>query len=107
MAKRARPVTSVDLEGPLRVLGVGSMVSMSIIGFLRDHGPAKKGEIASALELLPVTVAKALTELLAADLVRSDPPLAELRRGQGAIYRVNNPAVTDLYIQFGQGLREL
>jgi predicted ArsR family transcriptional regulator len=83
------------------------MVSMSIIGYLRDHGPSKRGELANGLDLLPVTVAKALNELLAADLIRSDPPLSELRRGQGATYRVNNPAVTDLYIQFGQGLREL
>jgi predicted ArsR family transcriptional regulator len=107
MVKRARPVTSAELDGPLRLLGVGSLVSMSIIGYLRDHGPSRRAELAAGLELQTVTVAKALTDLLAADLIRSDPPLAELKRGQGATYRVNNPAITDLYIQFGQALREL
>ncbi len=101
----ARPASSEGLKDPVEALG--SMVRASIIGYLRTSGPAGRAEISRALELNPNTVVKTLVSLYNAGLLVSDPPLGEARQGQRVTYRVNNPAVTEMYLQLGQAIGEV
>jgi DNA-binding transcriptional ArsR family regulator len=105
MPKKARPASSAELEDSVEALG--SMLRAGIIGYLRSSGPAGRAEIARALELRPVTVAKALSSLHSAGLLIADPPLDEVRQGQRVLYRVNNPAVSEIYLQLGQAIGEV
>ncbi len=82
------------------------MARAEILGYLRSSGGAGRAEVAQALDLQPATVARALSAFHSAGLVIADPPLDQVRQGQRVAYRVNNPAVTELYLQLGQAIGE-
>jgi DNA-binding transcriptional ArsR family regulator len=83
------------------------MLHAGVIGYLRTNGPAGRAEIVRALDLPVMTVANALSSLYAGGLLLADPPLDEARQGQRVVYRVNNPAVSGMYLQLGQAIAEL
>jgi predicted transcriptional regulator len=105
MVRPARPTSSESFEDPIEALG--SLARAGIIGYLRANGPAGRTEIAQALGLGVDNVKKIVYSLAAAGLLIADPPLGEARRGQRVTYRVNNPAVTEMYLQLGQAIGEL
>src|SRR3546814_13874331 len=94
MPRKARPASSPGLEDPVEALG--SMLRAGIIGYLRSSGPARRAELARALELRPVTVAKALSSLHSAGLFIQDPPPDQVRPGPGVPYRVKPPTVSKI-----------
>jgi hypothetical protein len=48
-----------------------------------------------------------LAELEAAGLVVADPPMSQERKRAWVKYRVNDEAVTDLYLRLGQAIGEI
>jgi predicted transcriptional regulator len=91
------------LEDPIKALG--SLVRAGIIGYLRQHGPATRSEIATALELPAQTVSFSLKPMVEAGLLLADPPAAT--RGQWVKYSVNEETVSRMYLQLGQAIREI
>ena len=105
-----RPVISSSggsewLEDPIKALG--NLVRAGIIGHLREHGPAARGQIADALGLPAPTVAASLQAMVHAGLLIADPPIGEARRGQRVRYTVDNEVVSRMYLQLGQAIREV
>ncbi len=105
MPRYARPATSEDVEDPIKALG--TMLRAGIIGYLRQHGPATRGEIAAAMNIPPITVGQTLNALLDAGLLSADPPRETAKSGQRIRYAVNGPAVTEMYLQLGQAIGEV
>ncbi|MBX3193843.1 MAG: helix-turn-helix domain-containing protein [Microbacteriaceae bacterium] len=105
-----RPATNSNgwsewLEDPIKALG--NLVRAGIIGYLREHGPATRGQIAAALELPTPTVAASLQAMLQAGLLRADPPIDQARSGQRIRYTVDDEIVSRMYLQLGQAIGEL
>ncbi|WP_404473430.1 ArsR/SmtB family transcription factor [Microbacterium aerolatum] len=92
-------------EGPLAVLG--NMVKVGIIRQVRRTPNVGRKAIADALEVAPTTIVPYLGELEAAGLLLADPPKAVRKRGEWVVYRVNDEAVTELYLRLGQELGEI
>lgn len=105
MPRYTRPVNSEHAEDPIDALG--NRVRAMIIGYLREHPDATRAEIAAALDIIPPTVSKALVKLIDHELVVADPPREVATRGQWVRYRVNAPAVSELYLQLGQVIGEV
>lgn len=107
----SRPVTVVPgrwsewLEDPIKALG--NLVRAGIIGYLRQHGPATRAEIAAALEIPIPTIAASLKAMVQAGLLTTDPPKGQARRGQWVKYGVDHEIVTRMYLQLGQAIGEL
>lgn len=91
------------LEDPIEALG--SLVRAGIIGYLRQHGPATRADIAAALSLPPQTVSFSLKPMLEAGLLISDPQ--NPKRGQWVRYSVNEERVSRMYLQLGQAIGEI
>jgi hypothetical protein len=83
------------------------MVRAGIIGYVRNHGPSTRGEIATGVGIQVPTVAKALQSLVAAGMLIADPPLSEAARGQRIKYTVDDAAVSEMYFQLGIAIGEL
>jgi ArsR family transcriptional regulator len=111
MGDMARRVTSTPggwsewLEDPIKALG--NLVRAGIIGYLRQHGPATRAEIAAALELPVPTIAASLKAMVQAGLLTSDPPIEQARRGQWIKYGVDHEMVSRMYLQLGQAIGEI
>ncbi|WP_194421542.1 helix-turn-helix transcriptional regulator [Microbacterium abyssi] len=105
MPKYARPVDGEGAEGPLAVLG--NMVKAGIIRQVRRTPNVGRKAIADALEVAPTTIVPYLGELEAAGLLLADPPKAVRKRGEWVVYRVNDEAVTELYLRLGQEIGEI
>lgn len=103
MPKYVRPYESDDLEDPIQALG--NMLRARIIGDLRQHGPSKRGEITKRLDVGYQAVGKALQVLVRAGVVLTDP--AHPTKGQQVRYRVDQEAVSEMWIQLGQAIGEL
>jgi predicted transcriptional regulator len=93
------------LEDPIKALG--NLVRAGIIGHLREHGPATRGQIVEALGLPTPTIAAALQAMTQAGLLIADPPAGEARRGQRVRYVVDDEVVSRMYLQLGQAIGEL
>jgi len=105
MPRIVRPARSETGEDPIKALG--NMVRAGIIGYLRENGPATRSEIARGIDLLPNTVSNALVALTASELLTPDPPPELARRGEHIRYRVNDEAVSEMYLQLGQAIGEV
>lgn len=104
MPKVARPPGSEDAEDPVAQLG--SILKASIIRYLRDHPNSTKGALADALQLGPSTIHPRLLELEQAGLVIADTPPGGSRKGVWVRYRIDDEAVTDLYLRLGFAIGE-
>jgi DNA-binding transcriptional ArsR family regulator len=106
MPRLAQPAGSEDARDPIALLG--NLVKAGLLRHLRSNPDVTIGSICDALELPQSTLQPRLSELEAAGLVISDPPLgsAETRRGVWVRYRVNDEAVTDLYLRLGIAIGE-
>jgi ArsR family transcriptional regulator len=108
MPKRVTPNPggwSEWLEDPIKALG--NLVRAGIIGYLREHGPATRAEIAGALGLPVPTIAASLKAMVQAGLLTTDPPIREARRGQWVRYGVDHEIVSRMYLQLGQAIGEI
>ena len=106
MPRIAQPVGSEDAQDPIAHLG--NIVKAAVLRYLREHPDVTMGSICDALDLGATTVQPRLNELQAAGLVLADPPMVpgESRRGIWVRYRVNDEAVTDLYLRLGMAIGE-
>jgi DNA-binding transcriptional ArsR family regulator len=106
MPRLAQPAGSEDAQDPVALLG--NLVKASILRYLRSNPDVTIGPICEALNLGATTILTRLIELEAAGLVIADPPTVagESRRGVWIRYRVNNEAVTDLYLRLGSAIGE-
>ena len=105
MPRLAQPAGSEDAQEPVAILG--NLVKAGIVRVLRANPDATIRPICDALELGPTTVQPYLAELEAANIVIGDPPIGEGRKGSWVKYRVNNEAVTDLYLRLGIAIGEI
>lgn len=105
MPKYARPIDGEGAEGPLAVLG--NMVKAGIIRQLRRTPNVGRKAIADALQVPPTTIVPYLGELEVAGLLFADPPRGARKRGEWVTYRVNDEAVTELYLRLGQEIGEI
>lgn len=101
----ARPADSEGAAGP--VAHLGNLVKAAIIRYLRKNPDSGAKSIIAALGLPKTTIAPYLSELETAGLVRANPPRESRERGAWVVYRVNDPAVTELYIRLGQEIGEI
>lgn len=104
MPRLAQPAGSEDAQDPVALLG--NLVKAGILRILRGNPNVAIGVICEALELPPTTVQPYLRELEVAGLVVTDTPIGASRRGNWLKYRVNNEAVTDLYLRLGLAIGE-
>ena len=93
------------LEDPIKALG--NLVRAGILGYLREHGPATRAEIAAALDIPGPTIAASLKAMMHAGLLTTDPPVNEIRRGQWVKYDVDHEMVSRMYLQLGQAIGEV
>ncbi len=103
MPKYVRSSDSDYVEDPIAALG--NMLRANIIGYVRRHGPSRRGEIAAALGVGHPAVAKALRILVDAGVLNTDP--AEPRRGQTVYYTVNQDVVSEMWMRLGDAIGEL
>ncbi|MGC5172039.1 helix-turn-helix domain-containing protein [Microbacterium sp. DT81.1] len=104
MPRLAQPAGSEDAQEPVAILG--NLVKAGIVRTLRENPDVTIRSICQALELGPTTVQPYLAELEASRIVIADPPMSESRKGVWVRYRVNNEAVTDLYLRLGLAIGE-
>ncbi|GAA1468938.1 helix-turn-helix domain-containing protein [Microbacterium thalassium] len=104
MPRLAQPAGSDDAKEPVAILG--NLVKTGIVRVLRADPDVTIKNICDALDLGPTTVQPYLAELEAAGIVIADPPRTEARKGAWVKYRVNNEAVTDLYLRLGLAIGE-
>lgn len=104
MPRLAQPSGSEDAQEPVAILG--NLVKAGILRVLRVKPDVTVGAICDALALPPTTIQPYLVELEAAGIVIADPPRGEGRRGTWVKYRVDNEAVTELYLRLGLAIGE-
>lgn len=105
MPKYARPVDGDGAEGPLAILG--NRVMAGVIRQLRKTPNVGRKAVADALQVPHSTLVPYLGELEAAGLLLADPPRGERKRGEWVVYRVNDEAVTEIYLRLGQEIGEI
>src|SRR5690606_7877091 len=105
MPKYARPADGDGAEGPLAILG--NRVMAGIIRQLRKTPDVGRKVVADALQVPASTLVPYLGELEAAGLLLADPPRGERKRGEWVRYRVNDEAVTEIYLRLGQEIGEI
>lgn len=101
----AQPNGSEDAREPVAVLG--NLVKASIVRALREAPNLTMGPLCDTLGLPATTIHPYLTELEVAQIVIADPPKASRARGMTVRYRVNDEAVTELYLRLGQAIGEI
>lgn len=106
MPRYAQPAGSDDAHEPVALLG--SLVKTAILRYLRANPDVTVGPICDALALGPTTIQPRLNELENAGLVIANPPLVAggSRKGVWITYRVDDEAVTDLYLRLGMAIGE-
>jgi predicted transcriptional regulator len=100
----AEPANGSWAQDPVAALG--NSVKLSIIRTLREHPGSTSVQLTDALRLGRTTVVEHLAQLEDAGLLRAEPPRVQRRRGEVAIYHVDNARVTELYLQLGQAMGE-
>lgn len=105
MPKYARPADGDGAEGPLAILG--NRVMAGVIRQLRRTPNVGRKAVADALQVPHSTLVPYLGELEAAGLLLADPPRGERKRGEWVVYRVNDEAVTEIYLRLGQEIGEI
>jgi hypothetical protein len=105
MPKTIRPSNADAVEDPINAFG--SMLKAGIIGHLRAHPNDGRKEIADALEVADWAATRGIDDLLEVGLLIADPPRDEATRGQRVRYRVNDEAVTEMYLRLGLAIGEI
>lgn len=105
MPRLAQPAGSEDAQEPVAILG--NLVKTGILRVLRENPDVTIRPICDALGLGPTTVQPYLSELEIAGVVIADPPRSEERKGSWVKYRVDDRAVTDLYLRLGIAIGEV
>ncbi|WP_439593058.1 hypothetical protein [Microbacterium sp.] len=105
MPKIVRPANSELAEDPIKAFG--NLTKIGVIGYLRQSPASTRAEVARALQVQPITAARALAELLEVGLIAADPPRDEAGRGEWVRYTVSNSNVAELYLQLGIALGEI
>jgi DNA-binding transcriptional ArsR family regulator len=100
----AQPAGSEDAHDPIALLG--NLVKAGILRYLRGNPGVTMGAISDALQLAPTTIHPNLRDLEAGGLVIADAPPGEARKRTWVRYRVNDEAVTDLYLRLGLAIGE-
>jgi predicted ArsR family transcriptional regulator len=102
MPRYVRPNTANSLE---RVINAFSnLTKVAIVGYLNEHGPATRSEVATALEI-GVATAKHNLQLLADEgVVLQDPPATEERNGRRVRYTLVRAEVEQRYAELGRAL---
>jgi DNA-binding transcriptional ArsR family regulator len=91
MPKYARPAHSESVEAAIEAFG--NRVRVAILGALRQHGPATRGELAARIGSAEKTVQTHLRTLEGLGLVSSDPPPESRKSGQRVRYSANAPEI--------------
>ncbi|WP_298945268.1 winged helix-turn-helix domain-containing protein [uncultured Microbacterium sp.] len=91
------------MEDPIHALG--NMLRANIIGYVRKHGPVRRGQIADALGVGYPAVAKALSVLVQAGVLVTTP--SEPKRGQTVLYTVDQDVVSEMWVRLGDAIGEL
>ena len=108
MEDMPRYVTPAEGEGAEDTLAlIGNSVKAGIIRHLRTAPGVGRKAIAEALDVPLPTIGPYLAELETAGLLLADPPRAIRKRGEWVVYRVNDEAVTEVYLRLGQELGEI
>jgi DNA-binding transcriptional ArsR family regulator len=105
MPDPTRPANIESAEDPIDVFG--GRYRAGIIGYLREHPDAGAGEIGTAIGASRMTAYRAIEELVDAGLVLADPPRDQAVRGQWIQYRVDDAAVTEMYLRLGIAIGEI
>jgi len=105
MPKYARPADGEAAESLLAILG--NRAKTSIIRQLRKTPNVGRKDLVEALQLPASTIIPYLGELETAGLLLADPPRVERKRGEWVVYRVNDEAVTEMYLRLGQEIGEI
>lgn len=105
MPKYARPADGEAAEILLAILG--NRAKTSIIRQLRRTPNVGRKDLVEALQLPASTIIPYLGELETAGLLLADPPRVERKRGEWVVYRVNDEAVTEMYLRLGQEIGEI
>lgn len=101
----AQPNGSEDAKEPVAILG--NLVKTSIVRTLRATPNLTMGPLCDALGMTAATIYPYLSELEDGQIVVADPPKAVRTRGMAVRYRVNDQAVTELYLRLGQAIGEI
>lgn len=91
MPKYARPAHSEPVEAAIEAFG--NRVRVAILGALRQHGPATRGELSTRIGAAEKTVQTHLRTLEGLDLVSSEPPPESRKSGQRVHYSPNVPTI--------------
>ncbi len=102
MPEHVRPDLPPAVGDAVSAFGYG--VRVAIIGYIHEHGPATRGQLATGLGLVPKTVQFHLTGLTALGVVIPDPPPEQARRGQRTRYEIDAARVLELYAELGKHL---
>ncbi len=100
MPQHVRPDLPAEVEDAVSAFGYA--VRVAIIGYLREHGPATRGQIAAGLNLIPRTVQFHLTGLTELGVVTRDPAPEQARRGQRTRYVLDPNRVDELHAALGR-----
>lgn len=91
MPKYARPAHTESVEAAIEAFG--NRVRVAILGALRQHGPATRGELAARIGSAEKTVQAHLRTLEGLGLVASDPPPESRKSGQRVRYSAVVPTI--------------
>lgn len=94
MPRYVRPAQGPNVEAAIEVLG--NRARAALLRFLREHGPATRGEIAEALGMSPSTTYNQLKALAAAGVILSDPPVSAETHGARVKWSVVEPRLVEL-----------
>jgi len=82
----------------------GNRVRVSVVGYLRENGPATRSQIAEAIGAPPYTTLRHLGALVDAGVLSTEPPTSQ--RGQWVKYALIPSRITELYTQLGEAIGE-
>lgn len=82
----------------------GNALRVAVLSEVSKTGPITAGNLASALNVKPVTIKKHLYALVAQNLVIADPPANEERAGIRVRYTANRAEMWRRYRSLGRAL---
>ena len=102
MPRYAHPKTAAHLEPVINAFG--NLTRVAIIGFLAQHGPATRGEVATGLSIGVATAKHNLQLLTDEGITSQDPPATEERNGMRVQYLLAREEVERRYRLLGEAL---
>lgn len=102
MPRYVRPNSAASLERVINAFG--NLTKVAIIGYLTEHEPSTRSDVAKALDI-GVATAKHNLQLLADEgVVLQDPPATEERNGMRVRYTLVRSEVEQRYTELGRAL---